>query len=48
MLGQLRTDCSVHKKNIAERGNKPEGERERVETTAVLKQGVMVETWGVR
>ena len=39
--GQLRKDCSVYKKRIAEKGNKPKGER--VETTAVV-QGVMVET----
>ena len=39
--GQLRTDCSVHKKHIAEKGNKPKGKR--VETTAVV-QGVMVDT----
>ena len=39
--GQLRTDCSVSKKRIAEKGNKPKGKR--VETTAAL-QGVMVET----
>ena len=37
-LGQLRTDCSVCKKRIAKKGNKPKGER--VETTAVM-QGVM-------
>ena len=39
--GQLRKDCSVCKKRIAEKGNKPKGKR--VETTAVV-QGVMVET----
>ena len=39
--GQLRTDCSVYKKRIAEKGNKPNGKT--VETTAVA-QGVMVET----
>ena len=39
--GQLRTDCSVYKKRIAEKGNKPKVKR--VETTSVV-QGVMVET----
>ena len=39
--GQLRKDCSVCNKRIAEKGNKPRGKR--VETTAVV-QGVMVET----
>ena len=39
--GQLRKYCSVCKKRIAEKGNKPKGKR--VETTAVV-QGVMVET----
>ena len=39
--GQLRTDCIVYKKRIAEKGNKPKGKR--VETTAAV-QGVMVET----
>ena len=39
--GQLRTDCSVYKKRIAAKGNKPEGKM--VETSAVV-QGVMVET----
>ena len=39
---QLQTDCSVCKKRIAEKGNKPRGKR--AETTAVV-QGVMVETW---
>ena len=33
--GQLRKDCSVYKKRIAEKGNKPKGER--VETTAVVQ-----------
>ena len=41
--GQMRTDCSVYKKRIAERGNKPKRERERVGTSAVV-QRVMVET----
>ena len=40
--GHLRKDCSVYKKRIAEKGNKPKGES--VETTAVV-QGAMVETW---
>ena len=40
--GQLREDCSVYKKRIAEKGNKPEGES--VETTTVV-QVVMDETW---
>ena len=39
--GQERKDCSVCKKRIAEKGNKPKGKR--VVTTAVV-QGVMVET----
>ena len=39
--GQLRKDCSVYKRRMAEKGNKPKGKR--VETTAVV-QGVMVET----
>ena len=34
--GQLRTDCSVYKKRIAEKGNKPKGKR--VETTAVVQR----------
>ena len=38
--GQMRKDCSVYEKRIAETGNKPKGKR--VETTAVV-QGVMVE-----
>ena len=42
-LGHLRTDCSVYKKRIAEKGNNPKRERERVEATAVV-QRVMVET----
>ena len=33
--GQLRTDCSVYKKCIAEKRNKPKGKR--VETAAVVK-----------
>ena len=41
--GHLRTDCSFCKKRIAEKGNKHNRERERVETTAVV-QRVMVET----
>ena len=39
--GQLRKDCSVCNKRIAEKGNKPRGKR--VETTGAA-QGVMVET----
>ena len=39
--GQLREDCTVCKKRIAERGNKPK--RKRVETTAVVQE-VIVET----
>ena len=39
--GHLRTDCSVCKKRIAEKGNTPKGKR--VETTAVVQE-VMVET----
>ena len=38
--GQLRPDCSVYKKRIAEKRNKPKGKR--VETAAVVK-GLMVE-----
>ena len=34
--GQLRTDCRVYKKRIAEKGNKPKGKR--VETTAVVQE----------
>ena len=41
--GQLRKDCSVCKKRIAEKGKKTK--RKRVETRAVV-QGVMVETLG--
>ena len=40
---QLRTDCSVYKKRIAEIGKKPKSEIERVETTAVV-QRAMVKT----
>ena len=40
--GQLRKDCSVYKKRIAEKGNKPKGER--VETTGVVHEA-MVEMW---
>ena len=39
--GQLRADCSVYKKRIAERGNKLK--RKRDESTAAV-QGVVVET----
>ena len=39
--GQLRTDCSVYKKRIDEKGNK--SKRKTVEITAAV-QGVMVET----
>ena len=39
--GQLIKDCSVYKRRIVEKENKPKGKR--VETTAVV-QGVMVET----
>ena len=39
--GQMRKDCSVCKKRIAEKGNEPKGKR--VATTAAV-QGLMVET----
>ena len=42
-LGHLRKDCSVYKKRITEKGNKPEGKR--VETTAAVKG---VKRWSFR